>query len=72
MIEQSEDGFKIEVIRKDGITIYEARCPLDQIMSAETLKNKQCYLSFAVRDYDGDRDKTFAHDAWFVLTDTKK
>lgn len=72
LIDQSEDGFKIEVIRKDGITIYEARCPLDQIMSAETLKNKQCYLSFAVRDYDGDRDKTFAHDAWFVLTDTKK
>ncbi len=70
---ETDDGCQIEVVRKENVTIYEARIPLSEIYSPEVIANKpiQSNLSFSIRDYDGDRDKTFGYGGWFVLVDTK-
>ncbi len=71
---QSEDGCQVKVVRKENVTIYEARIPLTEMYSPETLANKpiQSGLGFNIRDYDGDRDKTFSWSGWFALVDTKQ
>ena len=70
----SEAGCQVKVVRKENATIYEARIPLTEIYSPETLANKpvQSELAFNIRDFDGDRDKTYNYGGWFALVDTKQ
>ena len=70
IIPETEDGPQVEVVRKDNVTIYETRMPLSQIMSPETIERKQTSLTFQIRDYDGDRDKTWGYGGWYVLVDS--
>lgn len=70
IIPETEDGPQVEVVRKDNVTIYETRMPLSQIMSPETIERKQTSLTFQLRDYDGDRDKTWGYGGWYVLVDS--
>ena len=73
VIPQSEDGVKAEIVRKDNVTIYEVRLPWTEIISPEVMENnKECNLTFSIRDYDGDRDKTFGWGGWFVPVNMKK
>ena len=61
------------VVRKDNVTIYEAKIPWTEIVSKNAVENKQFWLSFNFRDYDGDRDKsTSVGGNWYMLTDTVK
>lgn len=69
VIPQTEDGFKAEIIRKDNVTVYEVRLPWKEIISPEIMEDKGTYLSFGIRDYDGDRDKTYGWGGWFVPID---
>ena len=70
VMKQSEDGCKLFVRRAENVTIYEVRIPWHELLSKETKQNMQMYLNFGIRDYDGDRDKTFGWNGWFVFTDT--
>lgn len=74
VIPESEDGNQVWVVRKENVTIYEARILLTEMYSPEVLADKpvQSELAFNIRDYDGDRDKTFGWGGWFALVDTKK
>lgn len=74
VIPESEDGNQVKVVRKENVTIYEARILLMEMYSPEVLADKpiQSQLGFNIRDYDGDRDKTFGWGGWFALVDTKK
>lgn len=67
VIPDSEDGAQTCVVRKDNATIYEGRIPWTDIVSEETFKGKNFNLSFGIRDYDGDRDKTFNYGGWYCL-----
>lgn len=71
-VHTSEDGPQVKVVRKENVTIYETRMPLDQIFSPETLAQDyiQANLTFQLRDYDGDRDKTWGWGGWMVFVDT--
>ena len=70
IIPETEDGPQVEVVRKDNVTIYETRMPLSEIMSPETIESKQTNITFQIRDYDGDRDKTWGYGGWYVLVDS--
>ena len=51
----------------------EVRLPWTEIISPEVMENnKECNLTFSIRDYDGDRDKTFGWGGWFVPVNMKK
>ena len=71
VMDQSENGCKVFIERKENVTIYEVRIPWDELLSQKTRENMQTCLNFGIRDYDGDRDKTFGWNGWFVFTDTK-
>ncbi len=66
-IKQSEDGAQASVVRKENVTIYEARVPWNLIVTEKTLEDRNFSLSFGIRDYDGDRDKTFSYGGWYCL-----
>ncbi len=68
-IEQSEDGTQVAVVRHDSVTIYEARIAWKEIVEQKTFESKNFNISFSIRDYDGDRDKTFSDGGWFCLTE---
>ncbi len=70
VIDESEDGVQVEVIRKENTTIYECRIPWSEVVDNETFELKNFSLNFGIRDYDGDRDKTFGYSGWFCLVDT--
>lgn len=72
VIPDSEEGAWTEAVRKDNVTIYECRIPWEEVVSEETLKNKNFNLTFGIRDYDGDRDKTFTYGGWYCLVDPKE
>lgn len=61
------------VTRKENVTIYEAKIPWNEIVTENALENKQFWLSFNIRDYDGDRDKTTSIGGrYYMLTNTEK
>ena len=60
------------VARKGNVTIYEVKIPWTELISETALENKQFWLSFNFRDYDGDRDKsTSVGGRWYMLTNTQ-
>ncbi len=70
VIDESEDGARVEVIRKENTTIYECRIPWTEVLSEQTYELKNFSLNFGIRDYDGDRDKTFTSWGWYCLVDS--
>lgn len=69
---QGEGLSQAKAIRKGNTTYYEVRLKWNEILDKKTIEeDRQFNLNFTVRDYDGDRDKTWSSDWWFVLTDTK-
>ncbi len=70
VIPETENGPQVHIERKDNVTIYETRMPLSEIFSPETIKSKQANITFQLRDYDGDRDKTWGYGGWYVLVDS--
>ncbi len=67
----TEDGAQGKTVRKDLTTIYEMRIPWKYIIPEEDL-GKTFIMTFGIRDYDGDRDKTFALGGPCILTNFKK
>lgn len=66
------DGSQLKVVRGNGVTTYELKIPKSFIANyEETWSNNQPALnmSFIVRDYDGDRDKTNTYTRWFLFTE---
>lgn len=64
-----KEGADCYIVRKDTVTIYEAKIPWQHLVTEEALARRQCYLFFSHRDYDGDRDKTNSWSGWFYLAD---
>lgn len=60
---------ELEIIRKDNVTYYEAMIPWDLLADYDVKKHTNFSLSFAIRDYDGDRDKTFSYGGWFCTVE---
>ncbi len=67
----SDDGAQGKTVRKDTTTIYEMRIPWKYIIPEENL-DKTFIMTFGIRDYDGDRDKTFSLGGPCILTNFKK
>lgn len=67
IIEPSEDGSMLEIIRKDNVTIYEARVEWKEIAEEKTIEDRNINIRFGIRDYDGDRDKTYGDGGWWSL-----
>lgn len=67
-----KEGAECYVVRKDTVTIYEVKIPWKDIVTEKALERRQCYLYFAHRDYDGDRDKSNSWGGWFYLADTER
>ncbi len=68
-------GNELKVVRKQDVTIYEGKIPWRVLIIDEKAeKNTNVYLSFNVRDYDGDRDKLYSTGGWycFVNSDIKQ
>lgn len=66
------DGSQLKVVRGNGVTTYELKIPKSFIANyEETWSENQpgVSMSYIVRDYDGDRDKTNTYTRWFVFTD---
>ena len=60
------------VTRKNNTTIYEAKIPWTELLSEKAVEERQFWLSFNFRDYDGDRDKsTSVGGRWYMLTNTQ-
>lgn len=59
------------VVRKDPVTIYECKVPVEYIFTPSAWERKQMVLTLSTRDYDGDRDKSYTFQGWCVFTDTE-
>ncbi len=68
VLEDCEDA-AVEVIRKDNVTIYEGRIPMGAVIQPEAFESKNFQMTFAIRDYDNDRDKSWSIGGWYSLID---
>lgn len=68
-VEEGEGKALSCAVRKDNVTIYEARIPWERLVAAETFDAKNFNMVFSIRDYDTDRDKTFNYGGWYALID---
>lgn len=65
-------GNELKVVRKQDVTIYEGKIPWRILIADEKAeKYTNVYLSFNVRDYDGDRDKSYNTGGWYCFVDYK-
>ncbi len=65
------EGSQLKVVRENGVTTYELKIPKSFIANYEETWSKNqpaVSMSYIVRDYDGDRDKTNTYTRWFVFT----
>lgn len=67
VIDLTDDGAALSIIRKDTVTIYEARIPWEEIAEEKTIADKNLNIRFGIRDYDGDRDKSYSDGGWWSL-----
>lgn len=72
LIEQSESGSKVKIIRKENVTIYEARLLWEEVLDHHSVESKNFNLMFGIRDYDGDRDKSFTYGGWYALVNQRE
>ena len=48
---------------------YEAKVPWEYMLPEFTGLHQNFNMSYSVRDFDGDRDKSYSYSRWFVLTE---
>ena len=61
------DTSEFEIIRDGEYTTYEAKVPWEYLMPDPVGLNENFYFSFSVRDFDGDRDKSYSYSRWVIL-----
>lgn len=68
VLNNEQYGNEIAIVRKNNVTIYEAKIPWSVLYYEPVEKYTNLQLTFSVRDYDGDRDKSTSYGGWFCLT----
>ena len=66
---EGEDESEFNIIREGEYTIYEAKVPWEYGLPEFTGLHQNFSMSFSVRDFDGDRDKSYSFSRWFILTE---
>lgn len=66
---EGEDEAEFKIIRDGEYTTYEAKVPWEFALPEFTGLHQNLSMSFSVRDFDGDRDKSYGYTRWYVLTE---
>lgn len=66
---EGEDESEFNIIREGEYTTYEAKVPWEYLLPEFTGLNQNFSMSFSVRDFDGDRDKSYSYSRWFILAE---
>ncbi len=66
---EGEDESEFNIIREGEYTTYEAKVPWEYALPEFTGLNQNFNMSFSVRDFDGDRDKSYSYSRWYILAE---